>query len=37
MIHLILVNVLVVAVDGSLLATEYSDNFEIQTTYKQLV
>lgn len=37
MIHLILVNVLVVAVDGSLLATEYSDNFEIQTTYKPLV
>ncbi|KAF7589047.1 hypothetical protein BBP40_004835 [Aspergillus hancockii] len=37
MIHLILVNILVILLDASLLATEYSDNFEIQTTYKTVV
>ena len=35
--HLILVNVLVVAMDASLLVTEFTNNFEIQTTYKTVV
>jgi hypothetical protein len=37
MVHLLVVNVLVVLLDASLLATEYSNNFEIQTTYKTVV
>ncbi|KAB8072485.1 hypothetical protein BDV29DRAFT_158508 [Aspergillus leporis] len=37
MVHLILVNVLVIVLDASLLATEYTNNFEIQTTYKTVV
>lgn len=32
--HLILVNVLVLIFDATLLGTEYSGNFQIQTTYK---
>ena len=35
--HLILVNTIVILMDASLLATQYSDNFEIQTTYKTVV
>ncbi|KAK7177788.1 integral membrane protein [Paraphaeosphaeria sporulosa] len=35
--HLILVNILVVAMDASLLVTEFTNNFEIQTTYKTVV
>jgi hypothetical protein len=35
--HLILVNALVVAMDASLLVTEFTNNFEIQTTYKTVV
>jgi hypothetical protein len=35
--HLILVNILVVALDASLLVTEFTDNFDIQTTYKTVV
>jgi hypothetical protein len=35
--HLILVNVLVVALDASLVVTEFTDNFDIQTTYKTVV
>ena len=35
--HLIAVNVLVVAMDVSLLVTEFTNNFEIQTTYKTVV
>ncbi|KAF9895325.1 hypothetical protein FE257_000229 [Aspergillus nanangensis] len=37
MIHLVLVNVIVIIMDCSLLATEYTNNFEIQTTYKTVV
>ena len=35
--HLILVNVLVVALDASLVVTEFTGNFDIQTTYKTVV
>lgn len=35
--HLILVNVLVVVMDASLLVTEFTNNFDIQTTYKTVV
>lgn len=35
--HLVLVNVLVVALDASLLVTEFTNNFDIQTTYKTVV
>ncbi|KAK7178123.1 integral membrane protein [Paraphaeosphaeria sporulosa] len=35
--HLILVNVFVIAMDASLLVTEFTNNFEIQTTYKTVV
>ncbi|KAH7066696.1 hypothetical protein BKA63DRAFT_125961 [Paraphoma chrysanthemicola] len=35
--HLILVNLLVVVMDASLLVTEFTNNFEIQTTYKTVV
>lgn len=35
--HLILVNLLIIAMDGSLLITEFTNNFEIQTTYKTVV
>jgi hypothetical protein len=35
--HLIIVNILVVAMDASLLVTEFTNNFEIQTTYKTVV
>ncbi|KAF9732908.1 integral membrane protein [Paraphaeosphaeria minitans] len=35
--HLVLVNLLVIAMDGSLLVTEFTNNFEIQTTYKTVV
>ncbi|KAH8588444.1 hypothetical protein B0O99DRAFT_655954 [Bisporella sp. PMI_857] len=35
--HLILINVLIVLLDISLLITEYTDNFHIQTTYKTAV
>ncbi|GIK05067.1 hypothetical protein Aspvir_009166 [Aspergillus viridinutans] len=37
MVHLLIVNILVVLLDASLLATEYSNNFDIQTTYKTVV
>jgi hypothetical protein len=37
LVHLLLVNALVVVLDGTLLYTEYSNNFEIQTTYKPVV
>ncbi|GFF56795.1 hypothetical protein IFM46972_10609 [Aspergillus udagawae] len=37
MVHLFIVNALVVLLDASLLATEYTNNFEIQTTYKTVV
>ncbi|KAF3389777.1 hypothetical protein DPV78_011695 [Talaromyces pinophilus] len=37
LVHLLLVNTLVVVLDGTLLYTEYSNNFEIQTTYKPVV
>ncbi|KAA8645315.1 uncharacterized protein ATNIH1004_006734 [Aspergillus tanneri] len=35
--HLILVNIVVILLDASLLATEYTNNFEVQTTYKPVV
>ncbi|KAH7138757.1 hypothetical protein B0J11DRAFT_422161 [Dendryphion nanum] len=35
--NLIIVNALVVAMDASLLVTEFTNNFEIQTTYKTVV
>ncbi|KAL1609881.1 hypothetical protein SLS60_001546 [Paraconiothyrium brasiliense] len=35
--HLILVNLIVIAMDASLLVTEFTNNFEIQTTYKTVV
>lgn len=35
--HLIIVNVLVVILDVTLLVTQYSSNFQIQTTYKPVV
>lgn len=35
--NLILVNLFVVAMDASLLVTEFSNNFDIQTTYKTVV
>ncbi|KAF2445443.1 hypothetical protein P171DRAFT_454050 [Karstenula rhodostoma CBS 690.94] len=35
--YLVLVNLIVIAMDGSLLLTEFTDNFEIQTTYKTVV
>lgn len=35
--HLILVNILVLIFDATLLGTEYSGNFEIQTTYKPAI
>lgn len=37
LVHLLVVNTLVVVLDGTLLYTEYSNNFEIQTTYKPVV
>lgn len=37
LVHLLVVNALVVVLDGTLLYTEYSNNFEIQTTYKPVV
>lgn len=36
-INLIIVNVIAVLLDASLLATEYTDNFDVQTTYKTVV
>ncbi|CZR58880.1 uncharacterized protein PAC_08772 [Phialocephala subalpina] len=35
--HLILINILVLVFDATLLGTEYSGNFEIQTTYKPAI
>lgn len=35
--HLILVNIVIVAMDVTLLVTQYTNNFEIQTTYKAAV
>jgi hypothetical protein len=35
--HLVLVNLVIIAMDGSLLLTEFTNNFEIQTTYKTVV
>jgi hypothetical protein len=35
--HLILINILIVFLDISLLITEYTNNFDIQTTYKTAV
>jgi hypothetical protein len=35
--HLVLVNLAVIAMDSSLLLTEFTNNFEIQTTYKTVV
>ncbi|KFY31986.1 hypothetical protein V493_00621 [Pseudogymnoascus sp. VKM F-4281 (FW-2241)] len=35
--HLILVNIVIVVMDVTLLVTEYTNNFEIQTTYKTVV
>ncbi|KAF2013901.1 hypothetical protein BU24DRAFT_249370 [Aaosphaeria arxii CBS 175.79] len=35
--HLIIVNLLVIAMDGTLLVTEFTNNFDIQTTYKTVV
>lgn len=35
--YLVLVNLIVIAMDGSLLITEFTNNFEIQTTYKTVV
>jgi hypothetical protein len=35
--QLIVVNVLAILLDASLLATQYTDNFQIQTTYKPVV
>lgn len=35
--HLILINILIVVMDVTLLVTEYTNNFEIQTTYKTAV
>ncbi|OJJ35823.1 hypothetical protein ASPWEDRAFT_79182, partial [Aspergillus wentii DTO 134E9] len=37
LIHLVIVNIFVILLDASLLATEYSNNFAIQTTYKPIV
>lgn len=37
LVHLILVNILVLVFDATLLGTEYSGNFEIQTTYKSAI
>lgn len=37
LIHIILVNILVLVFDATLLGTEYSNNFEIQTTYKPAI
>ncbi|KUJ11185.1 uncharacterized protein LY89DRAFT_556551, partial [Mollisia scopiformis] len=37
LVHLILVNVLVLIFDATLLGTEYSGNWEIQTTYKPAI
>ncbi|KAL2853970.1 hypothetical protein BJX68DRAFT_264722 [Aspergillus pseudodeflectus] len=36
-INLIIVNTIAVLLDASLLATEYSNNFDVQTTYKTVV
>lgn len=36
-LHIILVNILVLVFDATLLGTEYSGNFEIQTTYKPAI
>lgn len=36
-INLIFVNTIVVLLDASLLATEYTNNFDVQTTYKTVV
>lgn len=36
-INLIIVNTIAVLLDASLLATEYTDNFDVQTTYKTVV
>lgn len=35
--HLVLVNLIVIAMDASLLVTEFTNNFDIQTTYKTVV
>ncbi|KAL5361494.1 hypothetical protein BJX96DRAFT_152118 [Aspergillus floccosus] len=35
--NLIIVNTIAVLLDASLLATEYTDNFDVQTTYKTVV
>lgn len=35
--HLIVINIIVVLMDVTLLATEYTNNFQIQTTYKTAV
>lgn len=37
LVHLLVVNALVVVLDGTLLYTQYSNDFEIQTTYKPVV
>ena len=36
-VNLLLVNTIAVLLDASLLATEYTDNFNVQTTYKTVV
>lgn len=36
-LHLIIVNCLIILLDASLLATEYTNNFDVQTTYKTVV
>ncbi|KAJ5112009.1 hypothetical protein N7532_000054 [Penicillium argentinense] len=36
-VNLIIVNTIAVLLDASLLATEYTDNFDVQTTYKTVV
>ncbi|KAI9046028.1 uncharacterized protein KD926_005975 [Aspergillus affinis] len=36
-LHLIVVNCLIILLDASLLATEYTNNFDVQTTYKTVV
>ncbi|GAB1218453.1 hypothetical protein ATERTT37_007707 [Aspergillus terreus] len=35
--NLVIVNTIAVLLDASLLATEYTDNFDVQTTYKTVV
>ncbi|KAJ5678155.1 uncharacterized protein N7477_003788 [Penicillium maclennaniae] len=36
-VNIVLINIIAVLLDGSLLATEYTGNFDIQTTYKPFV